>query len=43
MLIKRDSTDLHIDWNANALLEWEIETPRNLIKRAKFVCSTAIL
>ena len=32
-----------INWNAHAPLEWKIGALRNLVKRAKTVCSTTIL
>lgn len=37
------NTDLYINWNAHALLEWKIGALRNLVKRAKTVCSTKTL
>ena len=40
---KEISTDSHINWNAHAPLVWKIGTLGNLVKRAKTVCSTAML
>ena len=40
---KETSTDLYINWNAHAPMEWKIGTLRNLVKRAKTVCSTTML
>ena len=39
---KETSTDLYINWNSHAPVEWKIGTLRNLVKRAKTVCSTTI-
>ena len=36
---KPTSTDIYIIWNAHAPTEWKIGTLRNLIKRAKLICS----
>ena len=36
---KPTSTDIYINWNAHAPTEWKIGTLRNLIKRAKLICS----
>ena len=37
---KPTSTDIYINWNAHASTEWKIGTlSRNLIKRAKLICS----
>ena len=36
---KLTSTDIYITWNAHAPTEWKIGTLRNLIKRAKLICS----
>ena len=41
--IKETSTDLYINRNAHALLEWKIGALRNLVKRTKTACSTKIL
>ena len=40
---KETSTDLNIDWNAHAPLEWKIRTLRILFQQAKTFCSTIIL
>ena len=36
---KPTSTDICINWNTRAPTEWKIGTLRNLIKRAKLICS----
>ena len=36
---KPTSTDICINWNTHVPTEWKIGTLRNLIKRAKLVCS----
>ena len=40
---KATNTDLYINWTANAPMEWKIGTLRNILKRAKTVCSTTML
>ena len=37
---KPTNTDIYINWNAHAPNTWKINTLRNLIKRAKTICST---
>ena len=40
---KETSTDLYINSDAHATMEWNIGTLRNRVKRAKAVCSTTML
>ena len=40
---KETSTDFYINWNSHAPVQWKIGTLRNLVKRAKTVCSTTVL
>ena len=40
---KKASTNLYINWNADAPLEWKMGTLTNPFKRAKIVRSTTIL
>ena len=35
---KPASSEIYIDWNAQALTEWETGILRNLIKRTKLIC-----
>ena len=37
---KETSTNLYMNWNSNAPMEQKIGTLRNLVTRAKTVCST---
>lgn len=39
------STDnnIYISWNTHSPTKWKIETHRNLIKLAKFICSNEVL
>ena len=40
---KETSTNLYINWNSHAPMEWKIRTIKNLVKRAKAACSTTVL
>ena len=40
---KETSKNFCINWNSHAPMEWKIGTLRNLVKRAKTVCSTTVL
>ena len=40
---KETSTDFYINWNSNTPMEWKIGALRNLVKRARTVCSTTML
>ena len=39
---KETSTDFYINWNSDTPMEWKTGTLRNLVKRARTVCSTTI-
>ena len=40
---KETSTNLYINWNSHAPMEWKIGALRSLVKRTKTVCSTSVL
>ena len=40
---KEKRTNLYINWNSHAPIEWKIGTLRNLVKRAKTICTTMVL
>ena len=36
---KETSTDIHMNWNSHAPMQWKIDTLKNLVKRSIIICS----
>ena len=36
---KETNTDIYINWNSHARMQWKIDTLKNLVKRSIIICS----